>query len=143
MQRSDVVLAELDTFLQAQDCSQSRIILAVASETSSLLPCCKQSLGRHLCLIVKHDHLLLTLSDSTGFKNAQISKLWSASHWKTDGCRIYWKDAHLVCVRKYRPSQLTLPTARRGRSLLADSPGLCLPPFQTPPMLQSSKSSSL
>lgn len=52
MQRSDVVLADLDDFLRSQTHSvnnnNTKIILAVASDTSSLLPCCKQSLGELL-----------------------------------------------------------------------------------------------
>lgn len=53
----------------------------------------------------------------TGFKNAQISKLWSATHWKNDACRLYWKDVHLVCVRKYRPSA-SQPTFIRCKTLV-------------------------
>lgn len=49
MQRSDVVLADLEDFLRSQarsvNTNNTKLILAVASDTSSLLPCCRQSLG--------------------------------------------------------------------------------------------------
>ncbi|KAK9900743.1 hypothetical protein P389DRAFT_16946 [Cystobasidium minutum MCA 4210] len=119
MQRSDVVLTGLREFLRSNHNNSNKIILAAASDNSSLLPCCKQSLG---------------------FKNAQISKLWSSAHWKNDDCRDYWKDIHLVCVRKYRPNS-TYAHVEEVRDVCGDEYAFLheLPPATSPLKRVSSK----
>jgi hypothetical protein len=40
-----------------------------------------------------------------GPRNSQVSKLWATAHWKEESCVQYWKDKHVLCVRKYRKSK--------------------------------------
>jgi hypothetical protein len=59
----------------------------------------------------------------TGYRNQQLSKLWTAAHLKTEACGAYWKNVHLLCVRKLRKStRLTeMPRIVLNRSEFADS----------------------
>lgn len=77
MQRSDVVLADLEDFLSSQASSANnnsniKIVLAVASDTSSLLPCCRQSLGVFRSTV--HCMTRTTLTTSTSCFLLQGSK---------------------------------------------------------------------
>ena len=53
-ERTDVLLADLPTSLDALAVAPDRIVLVVASEASTTLPCCNQSLGGQPSVPHKH-----------------------------------------------------------------------------------------